>query len=331
MTDWARVKGRWTRWAGRSMGLLLIVGACDSPDTTGGATDTTADTSTSRDTSDSARPDTAGGEAEAAVCDRWRQDRASRTEGTWSGGDTDSCEAGTLSVTGQENTLTQVNLYRWLAGLPAVTLDDARSEDAQACALTMHANRSIEHVIPNSWRCRSEAAVSAAGLSNLATTPAVLAVDLYIDDEGIESLGHRRWMLSNSLGPIGVGSTSEYSCLHVLGGRGRHEARFTAWPPPGLVPIQALFPQGWSDIDQAGWSIQSDTVPVNRATLVTVKKDGVEVEVDTWELDGGYGSEFGIGLRPRGFTTEVGSTYEVTLEGSAFDAVTYTFTPIDCR
>lgn len=317
------------KWRAISAGLLLLTG-CDSPGTTEGASGTDADT-----TSDTGgRPDVGvdgSGEDELAVCDRWRADRQSRAEGTWSGGDTDSCEPGTLSMTGQENTLVQVNLYRWLAGLPPVELDAARSEDAQACALTMHANRDIQHVIPDGWRCQSEASASAARLSNLATLPAVGAVDLYMDDEGIESLGHRRWILSNSLGPIGVGSTNQYSCLHVLGGRGRADARFTAWPPPGLVPLQALFPAGWADIDKAGWSIQSDTVPVHLATEVTVKKDGVEVEVDTWVLDEGYGSAFGLGIRPRGFATEPGSTYEVTLEGSAFDAVTYSFTPIDCR
>lgn len=317
------------KWRAMSAGLLLWTG-CDSPGTTEGAS--TPDADTASDTG--LRPDVGGdgsGVDELAVCDRWRADRQSRAEGTWSGGDTDSCEPGTLSMTGQENTLVQVNLFRWLAGLPPVELDAARSEDAQACALTMHANRDIQHVIPDAWRCQSEASASAARLSNLATLPAVSAVDLYMDDEGIDSLGHRRWILSNSLGPIGVGSTSQYSCLHVLGGRGRADARFTAWPPPGLVPLQALFSQGWADIDEAGWSVQSDTVPVHRATEVTVKKDGVVVEVDTWVLDEGYGSAFGLGIRPRGFKTELGSTYEVTIEGSAFDVVTYTFTPIDCR
>lgn len=321
----------WAKWKGWTAGLVMVamVGGCDSPGTTGGESDSVGGgPDTAVDTGSRADTDNAD---ELAVCDRWRSDRASRAEGTWSGGSTDSCEPGTLSMTGQENTLVQVNLYRWLAGLPPVELDAARTEDAQACALTMHANRDIEHVIPDSWRCQSEASASAARLSNLATLPAVGAVDLYMDDDGIESLGHRRWILSNSLGPIGVGSTNQYSCLHVLGGRGRAQARFTAWPPPGLVPLQALFPAGWADIDKAGWSIQSDTVPVHRATEVTVKKDGVEVEVDTWTLDEGYGSAFGLGIRPRGFDTEPGSTYEVTIEGSAFDAVTYTFTPIDCR
>lgn len=318
-------------WFGAISAGLLFVAGCDSPDTTGGSNTADGDTTTSGDTGP--RPDggAGGGAEELLVCDRWRADRQSRAEGTWTGGDTDTCEPGTLSMTGQENTLTQVNLYRWLAGLPPVELDAARSEDAQACALTMHANRDIEHVIPSSWRCQSDASASAARLSNLATLPAVGAVDLYMDDEGIESLGHRRWILSNSLGPIGVGSTSQYSCLHVLGGRGRAQARFTAWPPPGLVPLQALFPAGWADIDKAGWSIQSDTVPVHLATEVTVKKDGETVEVDTWTLDADYGSAFGLGIRPRGFTTELGSTYEVTLEGSAFDVVSYSFTVIDCR
>ena len=317
------------------LGLLLV--GCDEP---GSAAASQADAVASSDTTspdvsspEVRRPDTSTPDTDAlyAVCDRWLADRTSRSEGTWSGGSTQECESGTYSQSGLDNTLVQVNLYRWLAGLPAVTLDERKNAEAQACAVTMHANRDIEHDLPSAWRCRTDAAIRAARVSNLATLPAVGAIDLYMDDEGIDSLGHRRWILSNSLGPIGVGSTNQYSCLQVIGGSGRANARFVAWPPPGLVPMEALNPASWADIDKAGWSIQSDSVDVTRAELVTVTKDGVPVEVDTWDLGNGYGSAHGLGLRPKGFRTELGSTYRVTLESSRFDAISYEFTPVDCR
>jgi uncharacterized protein YkwD len=325
------------RWSVAALALPLL--ACDEPGSSAASqadTDvaTGVDTTRSDATSpDASRPDTSTPDTEAlyAVCDRWLADRASRSEGTWTDGSTRECEAGTYSQTGLDNTLVQVNLYRWLAGLPAVTLDIRKSADAQACAVTMHANRDIEHDLPDSWACRTDSAIRAARMSNLATLPAVGAVDLYMDDEGIASLGHRRWILSNSLGPIGVGSTNQYSCLHVIGGSGRAGARFVAWPPPGLVPMEALKPAAWADIDKAGWSVQSDSVDVNRAELITVTKDGVPVEVDTWDLGDGYGSAYGLGITPKGFRTEVGSTYRVTIESSRFDVITYEFTPVDCR
>lgn len=313
--------------------LALALSACDQPGSSAGAQQDATGSADAARPGDALGPDASVPDQQAiyAVCDRWLEDRGLRAEGAWTGGSTQDCESGTLSQTGLDNTLRQVNLYRWLAGLPPVTLDDAKNAEAQACAVTMHANRDIEHELPSSWRCRTDAAIRAARLSNLATLPAVGAVDLYMDDEGIPNLGHRRWILSNSLGPIGVGSTSQYSCLHVIGGSGRAGQRFTAWPPPGLVPIQALRPASWADIDQAGWSIQSDTVNVTRAELVTVTKDGVPVEVDTWNLGAGYGSAHGLGLRPKNFRTEVGATYRVTLESSQFDVVDYSFTVIDCR
>lgn len=303
---------------------------CDEPGDRAASQD-----ASSSDTPDAVGDTTPGADVDPdearAVCDRWRADRAALAEGTWTDFSVARCEPGVLSEPGPDNALRQLNLYRWLAGLPPVTLDTAKSEDAQACALAMHANRAIEHTLPADWACRSDEAVAAARLSNLATVPAVKAIDLYMDDEGIDSLGHRRWLLSNTLGPVGVGSTSQYSCLHVIGGRGNAGARVTTWPPAGLVPIQALFPASWADIDQAGWSVQSDTVPVHRALEVRVERDGAPVEVATWTLDEGYGSAYGLGLRPVDFRTGVGSTYRVTVEGSSFDAVTWEFTPIDCR
>ena len=106
-------------------------------------------------------------------------------------------------------------------------------------------------------------------------------------DQDVDNLGHRRWLLSNSLGPIGVGSTSSFSCLQVLTGSGDARARWVTWPPPGDVPVQALHIAGWMDVDKAGWSIQSDYIDL-RGGEVTVTRDGIEVATDVWELDAGY-------------------------------------------
>ncbi len=170
---------------------LSLLSACDTPgDRAGPATTSTATATadTSGDAS-SGRPDTGGttdGDPEVtAVCDRWNADRRARDEGTWTGSVAD-CDPGDVLDPGRENTLRQVNLYRWLAGLPAVATDAAKNASAQACALIMHANDTIEHVVPSSWRCREPLGAQSAGLSNLATTPGVEALDLYMTDEGIQ-------------------------------------------------------------------------------------------------------------------------------------------------
>jgi uncharacterized protein YkwD len=332
----------------RALATLLIV-ACDS---SGDQASSRLDTTSAEDPSDAASQDTASAEDSAedsaaphdaaaetspdalldtappVVCGRWNEDRAQRAEGSWSGSVAE-CEAGAYAEPGPSNTLRQVNLFRWLAGLPPVELSADRSAAAQACALLMHANRELEHEVPASWSCWSSASASAAGLSNLATTASVRAIDLYMTDQGIRELGHRRWILSNTLGPIGVGSTSSYSCLHVISGDGRADARWVAWPPPGEVPIQALYMATWLDTDAAGWSVQSDFVDLRRGE-VSVTRAGEPLAIETWVLAQGYGSTFGLGIRPLGWRSEVGETYDVIVSGVS-EPIEWSFTVVDCR
>ena len=178
----------------------------------------------------------------AEVCARWSADRVDLDEGSWSGS-TDTCEPGDISASGRDNALRLVNLYRWMAGLPEVDTSPERDEAAQACALMMRANNTLDHGPPASWDCYSELGAEAAGRSNLSTIPGVRSVDGYIVDFGqnnAATLGHRRWILSNWLTDIGLGSTDRHSCMHVVGGDGDAGAEWTAWPPPGPVPLQAF-------------------------------------------------------------------------------------------
>lgn len=314
---------RWCLFAAVFYGV-----ACDEPggrtDLVDAAGDTVADTG--RETRDAwLVPDGALGPGEA--CTLWNQVRADRREGVWTGSAA-ACDPGTWLEPGPSNTLAQVNLYRALAALPPVTLDPDKNAAAQACALIMDANGAIEHAIPDGWRCLDTTGVAAAGLSNLATTAGVLAVDLYMSDNQVDSLGHRRWILSSSLGPIGVGSTNDFSCLHVLDGDGSVDRLWTAWPPSGEVPIQALHQADWLDTDAAGWSIQSDRIDLN-AGLVTVTRDGASLPVDVAAVDTGFGSTFALRIRPRGWRTEVGGTYEISVSNVS-PQVHYSFTAVDC-
>ena len=66
-----------------------------------------------------------GGTTGADVCARWKADRADLSEGTWTG-DVASCTPGDIGATARANALRLVNLYRWLAALPAVVTDPTR-------------------------------------------------------------------------------------------------------------------------------------------------------------------------------------------------------------
>lgn len=239
-----------------------------------------------------------------------------------------SCDAGDVTSNGRDNALRQVNLFRWFADLPAVGLDGGRNTMAQDCALMMHANHRLSHSPPPSWNCYTDDGATAAGSSNIATTPGVQAVDMYIQDWGNEAtMGHRRWILSNSLGPIGVGSTSEYSCMWVLYGSGSAGAAWTAWPPPGDFPIQAVN-MSWIHLDSTGWTVQSDSINLDPAA-VSITLDGTPMPVDKVVLRGGYGSSSAINMIPRGWESEVGRTYHVDLTGISTH-ISYDVHIVDC-
>lgn len=256
-----------------------------------------------------------GGPAEDPVCKRWKDDRATLSEGSWSGS-VASCNPGNVSAEGRESALRLVNLYRFLVGLAPVATDPALDQKSQACALMMHANGALSHSPPSSWSCWSSEGAQAAGSSNLATTPGVDAVDLYIADPGNETtMGHRRWILSGWIGPIGLGSTSAYSCMWVIGGKGGPEPAFVAWPPAGKVPHEAMN-ASWVSTDATGWTIQSSSISLSGASI-TVTEGGQPRPVQVSSLASGFGSSHAVRFVPQGWKSEPGRTYHVEVAGIA--------------
>jgi uncharacterized protein YkwD len=270
-----------------------------------------------------------GGDSGAAdqMCERWNQDRADMSEGSWSGS-VGSCNPGDISAQGRENALRIMNLYRFLADLPPVDTSATRNQLAQACALLMHANGSLSHSPPQSWSCWSADGAEGAGSSNIAGAPGVAAVDLYMVDPGNPTtMGHRRWILSNSIGPTGLGSTSEYSCMWTLDGSGNAGKTWTAWPPPGPFPLGAVEPS-WQSIDETGWTVQSDDIDLSGAQ-VSVTASGQQRSVSVTTLQGGYGSESAISFIPQGWQTQAGTTYAVQITGIS-QPIDYEIEVVDC-
>jgi len=252
-----------------------------------------------------------GGDEAARVCARWNADRADMGEGTWSGA-VNGCNAGDTSMVGRDNALRLINLYRWLSDLPEVAHDATRNAKAQECALMMHANNSLSHSPPMGWDCWNSDGSEAAGKSNIATTPGVRAVDLYMADPGNETtIGHRRWILNNGLGPVGLGSTDGYSCMWVIGGNGDGDRDWTAFPSDGVWPIEAMS-ASFADVDDTGWTIQSQDINLEEST-VSVKEDGADVPVSVEVLQRNFGSRYAIKLTPQGWQSQAGSTYEVSV------------------
>jgi hypothetical protein len=269
------------------------------------------------------------GDRGAQVCMRWKCDRADRSEGLWDGS-LEWCLAGD-NLFGRRNALKMVNLYRFLAELPEVASDSARDRQAQQCALMMNANFQLSHTPPTTWSCYRTEGAQAAAMSNLASAPGVEAVDFYIvDAEDTAALGHRRWILSPSLGPVGLGSTHDYSCLWVGGGSGTSTRPWVAWPPPGPFPFEAFFPGGNAgSVNSAGWSIQSDTIDFSGA-VVSVSEGGSSLPVTPpSQLSRDFGSAFAIAFTPLGWSPLPGHRYDVRVTGVSPE-ISYSVEVVPC-
>jgi len=313
------------RWA-ILMGLLA---ACQGDEVTSETDLLPLDTDETTSTETSSETETEDTDSETtlaqAVCDRWRGDRVDLDEGSWSG-NVNSCSVGALSQVGIDNTLKLVNLYRFIAGQDPVSIDANMSDGAQACSLMMDANNALSHSPPPDWDCYTGQGADSAGDSNIATTPSVQAVDLYMVDPGNETtLGHRRWILGSWVGPVGIGGTDSYSCLAV-NGDGTPGSEWVAWPPPGVFPLTAVDPS-WTDIDATGWSLQSDDIDLSGAS-VTVTKGGQDMPMQVTLLLDWYGSESALSMIPQGWQTSPG-TYRVEVSGVAVP-ISYDVDVVDC-
>ena len=148
-----------------------------------------------------------------------------------------------------------------------------------------------------------------------------------IDPGNATTIGHRRWILSNSLGPIGIGGTDEASCMWTLSGTGKAGKAWMAWPAPGQIPLQAVSPKG-PTVDMTGWSVQSDSINLANAQ-VTVTVDGAAQPVTVTQLDDNYGAKYAIRFNPTGWTTQAGKTYSVAISNIP-TAISYDVQIVDC-
>lgn len=272
-----------------------------------------------------------GGRGAEATCARWKADTADLGEGTWSGSVT-GCEAGDISAEGRENALRLFNLVRWLADLPAVTTEETRNQQAQACALMMDANDQLSHEPPTSWKCYSDLGAQGARTSNISSGAGVSSVLGYmVDDGNLTTFGHRRIILANDLGPIGLGSTGKggASCMQNIGGKGTATRAWTAWPSPGPFPMQAYVDMYKRSLDTTGWSIQSKTIDLSRAQ-VTVTSGGENKPVKVEQLTGTYGNAKAIRIAPDGWKAAAGAAYAVSVAGTT-PPIAYEFQLIDCK
>jgi hypothetical protein len=211
----------------------------------------------------------------------------------WSG-DVAACDAGSSSQAFKDNVVARVNFFRAMAGAPAdLVIDNGASGKAQEAALIMSANNNLSHAPPLSWVCWSPDGDEAAGNSNLSLgSYGSDAVSGYMGDNGSNNaaVGHRRWILYPQTQWLGTGDippssgSSSTNALWVFDGhfsdpRPAVRDGFVAWPPPGYVPYNIVYPR---------WSISYPGADFSGA-LVSMMSEGQSVPVQEEVLANGFG------------------------------------------
>ncbi len=194
-----------------------------------------------------------------------------------------TCDEGTTAQDFQNEVIRRINYFREMAGVPAnITFDEEFNNNAQKAALMMSANNALSHTPPETWDCFTDEGALGASRSNLGLGSfGWTSIDRYMQDQGNgnSAVGHRRWILFPATTLMGAGNIPptnnfrETNALWVIDSNfsvERPETRdeFVAWPPPGFVPYQTVYPR-WSfsfpnaDFSSSTVSMQQNSRSVN--------------------------------------------------------------------
>jgi uncharacterized protein YkwD len=197
-------------------------------------------------------------------------------------GSSENCDPGTTPDITKQKEVQRLNYFRRLCSLPAVTLNSTYSAKAQQAALMMKDNSALNHYPPTSWKCFTPDGQTAAANSNLTLGVAGPdAIDAYISDDGVSTLGHRRWALFPSLTEVGSGDTDFTNALWVIGGFGtRPSNTFTAYPGNGYIPAPLVY---------TVWSFSVSAADFTGASVTVTDTAGTNYPVELSLIANGYG------------------------------------------
>lgn len=232
-------------------------------------------------------------------------------------GSIETCEPGTTSEALRAATLRRINYFRAMAGVYDLTgFDETLNVKAQAAALMMSANRELSHTPAGDWTCYSAAGAEGAGHSNLSMGsygPDAITHG-YMTDPGDSNyfVGHRRYVLSPYVREMGVGDipwTSNGPATNALWvfddwhGPRLTRDEFVAWPPPGYVPYQVVYPR---------WSLSYPAADFSRSAAA-MTRNGQPISVQTNPPVNGYADNTLVWEPQVSFDTDTDTIYQVIL------------------
>ncbi|MFI0609455.1 MAG: CAP domain-containing protein [Anaerolineae bacterium] len=250
-----------------------------------------------------------------------------RTDVGWTGDDA-QCVVGDISSAFRDATETQHNYFRAMAGMRGdIDYVATFNRKAQAAALIMQANGSLDHSPPDDWRCLTadgkEGALN-ANLGNLGNA-SCCHIRQWMEDRGAnnEHVMHRQYLLSTRRLTMGYGSTGQFGALWVFGDLGDSPPGLTrvSWPPAGYVPYRLVFPR-WS-LSVSGAGFTNATVTMTSAgrpvDLTVLAHDSILVWQPTglpyYPGEAGFGADTTYNVRVTGLNGSAPATisYDVTL------------------
>lgn len=173
-------------------------------------------------------------------------------------GDVGACKGGTTTAAFQQSVLQRINWFRAMAGIGDVTYNSSLNSRQQAGALISSAEGKLNHTPASSAKCWTKTGYDATSGSNLSLgSSGVNAISSYVSDQGDNNtaVGHRWWVLLPDLKPVTSGDIpagSSRDATNALSVSGTSVAPaqsprdgFVAWPPPGFVPDDIVYPR-WS-------------------------------------------------------------------------------------
>jgi hypothetical protein len=231
------------------------------------------------------------------ICERWNRDYPELSADVWDG-PLSGCDHGTVDPVAIEDAVRRTNLYRWLLGLPPISENPEYSYNVQAAAVILRGLGALTHTPEPGDPCYTPEGETGAGSSNLCWNCRSLAsaVDTYIGDFGVDSLGHRRWLFHPPYAEGGFGFVEDasftWSGQWVFGWGPDPAPEFVAYPAPGPFPTQALHGHWSFAVDGADFSgawVEVTRLSNGSPMTVTgtyVPAEGFGLNTLAWDVEG---------------------------------------------
>lgn len=198
------------------------------------------------------------------------------------------CEYNGYNMEDSKSALQRANYYRKLVGFSKPnTLNKTFTDFQLQCAVVLHNFGSLTHEPSSSLKCYTKEAYTACSTSNLAYhswwSGSTYEVDQYIDDSGVSSVGHRRWILTPSVRQFSFGSTGKFGAMKVIGlpAKDVEAPPFVAYPNPGYAPI-------W--IGNAMWTFAAKGL--SNSVTFSIKYEGNNIGFSTSSYNAGSNGNY---------------------------------------